>query len=325
MFKIPPMPPSGRAVRWFARVAVSLAIVIYILVDVDLGDLAGALLHVRPWPVVVGLGLYLIGQGLSSYKWWLIGNSVGLVRSLLDYGRFYFIGMFFNLFGPSTVGGDVVRALYLGEGRRPGLAVNSVIFDRASGLALLMALGAAALLLFPEYDLPWPLTATLVASGVVLVLGWWTCPRLVRLLPAGNRFRHQVETELGPFWQDKRLLLEVALVSLLFHLTQVCAQYVLVRAAGIALPFSYCLIFHPVISVMTALPFSVGGFGVREGGYLYFLTRINVDDSIAVTVGLLWFLVSALAGLAGGVLFLVSGAELPRLREAPARAGGAAA
>jgi len=110
----------------------------------------------------------------------------------------------------------------------------------------------------------------------------------------------------------------VAVASLAFHLTQVGAQYVLARAAGVALPFSYCLVLHPVISVMTALPLSVAGIGVREGGYLYFLGRINVDDSIAVTLGLLWFAVMVMAGLAGGALFLASGAALPRVHPRPA-------
>jgi hypothetical protein len=314
------MPTPPRAARWAVRIAVSLAIVVYILVDVDHGDLAAALGRVRLGPFVGALLLYLAGQLMSSYKWWLLGTSVGLDRPLADYTRFYFIGMFFNLFGPSTLGGDVVRALYLADGRQPGLSFNSVVFDRASGLALLMAMGAVGLLVFPQYHFPWPLTAGVVVAGTVLVLGWWTCPRLVRLLPERNRIRRQVEDELAPFWRDRRMLLKISVVSIAFHLTQVTAQWVLARAAGAALPFSYCLIFHPMISVMTALPLSVGGFGVREGGYLYFLTRIDVDDSIAVTAGLLWFAVTALAGLLGGALFVASGAELPRLRRAPARA-----
>ena len=314
------MPTPPRAARWAVRIAVSLAIVVYILVDVDHGDLAAALGRVRLGPFVGALLLYLAGQLMSSYKWWLLGTSVGLDRPLADYTRFYFIGMFFNLFGPSTLGGDVVRALYLADGRQPGLSFNSVVFDRASGLALLMAMGAVGLLVFPQYHFPWPLTAGVVVAGTVLVLGWWTCPRLVRLLPERNRIRRQVEDELAPFWRDRRMLLKISVVSIAFHLTQVTAQWVLARAAGAALPFSYCLIFHPMISVMTALPLSVGGFGVREGGYLYFLTRIDVDDSIAVTAGLLWFAVTAVAGLLGGALFVASGAELPRLRRAPARA-----
>jgi uncharacterized membrane protein YbhN (UPF0104 family) len=309
-----PRLPGGRGVKWALRVAVSAGIVAYILVDVDRRDLLRALADVRPAWLLAALLLYLAGQGLSAWKWQLLGNSVGFARPYRDYARYYFIGMFFNIFGPSTIGGDLVRALYLGGGRRPGVAINSVLFDRVSGLALLMALGAAALLAFPEYGLPHVLEVSIMAGGVALLVGWWMCPRLVRLLPERNRIRRQVEDELGPFWRDRRLLGGVAVVSIVFHLTQVVVQWTLARAVGARVPFSYCTIYHAVISVMTALPFSIGGFGVREGGYLYFLGAIDVDDSKAVAIGLFWFGVTLVAGLAGGLLFLVDGAELPPLR-----------
>ena len=106
----------------------------------------------------------------------------------------------------------------------------------------------------------------------------------------------------------------VSALSAAFHLSQVGVQYLLARAAGTTLPFSYCLIMHPVLSLMMALPISVGGFGVREGGYLYFVTRLDIDDSIAVTMGLLWWLLTALGGLAGVLVFVSSGLSLPRLR-----------
>jgi uncharacterized membrane protein YbhN (UPF0104 family) len=133
------------------------------------------------------------------------------------------------------------------------------------------------------------------------------CPRLVRLLPEGNRIRRQVEVDLGPFWRDRRLLLTTAAVSICFHVSQVGVQYILARATGAALPFSYCLIVHPLVSVATGLPVSLGGLGVREGSYLYFLTRVDVDGSIAVAMGLLWFALSLFGGILGGLLLLTSG------------------
>ena len=296
------------------RVAISAAVVSYILVTVDRRDLWTALSAVRLRMLGLPLLLFLAGQGLSAVKWWMLGSSVGLARPLTDYLRFYFIGMFLNVFGLSTIGGDVARGLYLGDGQRPGLALNSVIFDRFSGLAVLMAMGAAALLAFPQYDLPWLLSAACIVSGLLLVVGWWTCPRLVRFLPKRNRIRRQVENELEPFWRDRGLLARVSALSALFHLSQVGVQYLLALAAGTRLPFSYCLVMHPILSIMMSLPLSVGGFGVREGGYLYFLGRLDIDDSIAVTMGLLWWLMTALAGIAGAIVFLASGAELPRLR-----------
>jgi glycosyltransferase 2 family protein len=317
----PPVLAQNRRVRrarevgtWIVRVGVSVGIVAYILVDVDRTHLLDAVTGVDLDWVALAAGLYVAGQALSAFKWWLIGRSVGLRGRPIEYGRFYFIGMFFNLLGISTLGGDVVRALYLGRGSRPGLALNSVLFDRASGLVVLMALGSVTLLAHPQYHFPTALTVAVVGGGLALLVGWWTCPRLVKLLPADNRIRRQVETELAPFWRDPGLLVRVAAVSLAFHLSQVCVQWVLARAAGAPVPFAYCLVFHPILSVMMALPVSISGFGVREGGYLYFLGLIDVDDSIAVTMGLLWWAVTVVVGLLGGAIFFATGAELPKLR-----------
>ncbi len=300
--------------RWGVRIAVSLGIVTYILVDVDRQHLWESLTGVRVSWVALAVALYLVGQGISALKWSVLGRSVGLRGSYLEYARFYFIGMFFNFLGVSTLGGDVVRALYLGRGHRPGLALNSVLFDRVSGLAILMALGSITLLAYPQYHFAGPISFALMAGGIVLVVGWWTCPRLVKLLPKDNRIRRQVETDLAPFWRDRRVLLRAAGLSLVFHLSQVGVQWLLGRAVGVTLPFSYCLVFHPVLSIMMALPVSIGGFGVREGGYLYFLGLIDVQDSVAVTMGLLWWVVTAIAGLVGGAIFFATGAELPKLR-----------
>src|SRR5262245_36246305 len=129
----------------------------------------------------------------------MLKTTIGLRRSLTEYLRFYFIGMFLNVFGLSTLGGDVVRGLYLGDGHRPGLALNSMVFDRVSGLAILMAMEALTLVAFPRFHLPGWLSAVLIADGLGLVIGWWTCPRLVRLLPPASRVRRQVEHDLTPF------------------------------------------------------------------------------------------------------------------------------
>jgi uncharacterized membrane protein YbhN (UPF0104 family) len=306
----------GRSlVRWVVRVAVSIGLAGYILThEVAAADLSATMAGVDVRLLALAAAIYLAGQCLSAIKWRVLGRSVGFERSLGTYTRFYFIGMFFNVFGPSTLGGDLVRSLYLGDGRRPVLAVSSVVFDRMSGLAVLMAMGAIALLASPQYQFPWPLTAAVVAGGIGLIVAWWTLPMLICLLPTHNRMRRQVEHDLAPFWRDRGMLIRVVALSLSFHLSQVVLQWVLVRAAGATVPFGYCLVFHPLLAFVTALPVSVSGLGVREGGYLFFLGRIGIAEPVAVTVGLLWWLVSLVGGVVGGFVFLGAGARLPRLR-----------
>ncbi|HWP66415.1 MAG TPA: lysylphosphatidylglycerol synthase transmembrane domain-containing protein [Candidatus Limnocylindria bacterium] len=304
-----------RGARWAVRVGVSFALAGYILTQkVDTAELRTAMSGVDLRYVLLAAMLYLLGQAISGGKWCVLGRSVGFERPLGTYVRFYFVGMFFNVFGPSTLGGDVVRALYLGDGRRPVQAASSVVFDRMSGLAVLMAMGAVALLAAPQYQFPWPLTAIVVAGGIALIVAWWTLPMLVCLLPTHNRMRRQVEHDLAPFWRDRAMLMRVMALSLVFHLSQVVMQWLLARAAGVHVPLAYCLVFHPLMAFLTALPVSVSGLGVREGIYLFFLGRIGVAEPVAVTIGLLWWLVTLVGGTAGGVVFLASGARLPRVR-----------
>lgn len=306
----------GRSVaRWVVRVVVSVGLAGYILThEVAAAELRTSIAGVDVGLLAVGALLYLAGQCLSVVKWRTLGRSVGFERSFGTYSRFYFIGMFFNVFGPSTLGGDLVRSLYLGDGRRPALAFSSVVFDRLSGLAVLMAMGAVALLASPQYRFPWPLTVAVVSGGLGLIFVWWTLPMLVGLLPTHNRFRRQVEHDLAPFWRDRAMLFRVMAVSLGFHLSQVVLQWVLARAAGVHVPLGYCLVFHPLLAFLTALPVSISGLGVREGSYLYFLGRMGIAEPAAVTIGLLWWLVTLIGGVVGGAVFVAGGARLPRMR-----------
>jgi hypothetical protein len=79
--------------HWAPRAAVSAAVCAYISCDVDHADLRATLsaVHVQQPGAAAG-PLYLAGQVLNAVKWWLLGSSVGLVRPLMDYTRFYFGG-----------------------------------------------------------------------------------------------------------------------------------------------------------------------------------------------------------------------------------------
>src|SRR5262249_59597548 len=100
--------------------------------------------------------------------------------------------------------------------------------------------------------------------------GWWTRPGSGRPRPPGNRLRYQVEHDLAPFWRDRRLLVWTSALSLVFHLSQVVVQWLLARAAGTSLPFSYCLVMHPMLSLMMALPLSIRGLCAPEHGSPHF-------------------------------------------------------
>jgi glycosyltransferase 2 family protein len=313
---------SGGGLRRLLQIAFSVGAVALIARHVDLRETGRILAHANLAWAVFAVVIYAVGQVMSAFRWWLIGRSVGLVDSFAAYVRYYFIGMFFMFFGPSTLGGDFVRGLYLAEGGgRRARAFNSVLFDRLNGLVILVAIGAAAFLLFPSYRSLAPEFALMfyvtVAFGSGLLFGWMAAPWLVRtFLPADNKIRRFIEGDLGAFWNDRGMLLSTSLVSFFFHMVQISGQWAVSRALGLEVPFSYICVFHPLVSALASIPISMSGIGLREGGYLYFLTKIGVDQPSAVAYGSLWLLVIVANSAIGGLVFLLSGARLPALRDA---------
>jgi uncharacterized membrane protein YbhN (UPF0104 family) len=302
--------------RKLLQIGVSAAAVFLMLRLVDFRAAAQILADARPGLVVGAIALYLAGQVLSAYRWRLIGSSVGLVDDLRRYVEFYFIGMFFMFFGPSTLGGDLVRALYLaGTPGRRARALNSVVLDRLNGLVVLIAIGAVAFVLFPQYELPRPFLYFTVATAAAFFLGWWLAPWVVaRLFPPAHRLRRFVEVDLAPFWTDRAMLLGATVASVVFHLVQLAILFIVSRALHLDVPFSYIAVFHPLVSALSAIPITFSGIGLREGGYLFFLTHIGIAREGALAFGLLWLLVIIANSLIGGIVFLASGARMPALR-----------
>jgi len=83
------------------------------------------------------------------------------------------------------------------------------------------------------------------------------------------------------------------------------------KALQIDVPFSFCIILYPLVGTFAALPISLNGLGLREGGYLFLLGLIGINTEKGVAFGLLLFLIVALDSLIGGLLFLMKKSPKP--------------
>jgi uncharacterized membrane protein YbhN (UPF0104 family) len=261
-------------------------------------------LRARPLWFGGGVALYLASQVVSAIRWHRIARAVGFATVRGACIRAYFIGMFFGLAIPSTIGADGARALLLGRDP-PGRAraLSTVVFDRLVGLATLFAVAVAALLLGPTGALPRSLVAAVTALGSALVLAWAAAPRVARLLPAGARLRRLAEEDLAPLFRDRSLVAAAVALSFGVHGLQIAAQKLLTEAIGLHVTWGFVAIYHPLVALAAAVPLTVGGFGFREAAYAYLLPHAGVAPDDAIALGLLWWAVGALGGLLGGIVY----------------------
>ena len=271
--------------------------------------------------IALALGIYLVTQGASAVRWTALARPLGITTPFSEMLRYYLIGMFFNLFAPSTVGGDVSRVYYLvkdEETHAQGHAVTtvhaamSVLMDRGIGMVVLVWLGAAGLLLFPDYAVPGAVRSVtlLLALGFLIVV--LLTPLLRRVLPEdGHQLVTKLRLALRSYRMHWRALGVATLLSVMTHLVQTWMHVIMGLALGLNLPFSYCIIVYPLVGTFAAIPISVNGLGLREGGYVFLLAVIGIGTEKSVAFGILIFLVVVLDSLLGGLLFLLQKSPKP--------------
>lgn len=285
------------------RVAVSAAALWIAFGWADLGDVARSVASAGPLPILIALVVYVVSQGVSAMRWLLIARAMGFTLRPGAALTYYFIGMFFNLFGPSFLGGDLARSLYLGRGReRLPAAAATVAWDRYVGFVWLTVLGSAALLAFGTFSLPVRLVWAVHALAITVLLSWCTLPWI------------------GSSWLPSGLVgarSAVSAIAVIFHLLQISAAIVLAHALSPSTPWGYCFVFHPLVAMASALPVSIAGLGVRESGYVYFLTLADgASPSQAGAFAAAWLAIVVMSSALGGLLFLVNGGRLPEHRKA---------
>jgi uncharacterized membrane protein YbhN (UPF0104 family) len=182
----------------------------------------------------------------------------------------------------------------------------SVLMDRAIGMIVLVWLGAAGLLLFPDYAVPYTVRSVTLLFALALLVAGLLTPLLRRVLPEdGHQFVVKLRLAFRSYRTHWRALAAAGLLSLAVHLIQAWMHVVMGWALGLELPFSFCIIVYPLVGTFAAIPISLNGLGLREGGYLYLLAVIGIGTEKGVAFGLLLFLIVALDSLIGGLIFLL--------------------
>jgi uncharacterized membrane protein YbhN (UPF0104 family) len=270
---------------------------------------------------LLAVGLYIVAQVVSSERWRRLAVPLGFGGSPLRYVGYYFVGMFFSLALPTSVGGDVARAWYLStqDGRSPKRSLEAILCifaERLSGVVMLVVIACVAAPLSPV-PLPEWVTASValigVATAVGIVVGLWVMARGAssRLpLYSGAEGRMgafaRLRAVIAIYRREPRLMFSTALYSLAVQGLNVVVVAAIGRALGLAVPFEYYAVAVPLITLLTLLPVSVNGMGLREWGYVLFLTKpLGITEANAVGLSVLAFAATSLVpGLLGAGVYL---------------------
>ena len=300
------------------RILVTAAALIWFISAVRPASLLDRLAHVR-WPVVALAFLVNAGWVVpSAFRWKGVARAAGYRLPFRAAVRLYVIGSFFGAFLPTGNGGDVVRGLLAsrGYGFPVGGMLGTVLVERIIGVTVSLCLVLIAGLL--HFTRPFMPRNVLVSAAVLL-----GCICAAGALLVSGRFRNLLKALLRkvpfrPFREgttnagrvmdacvrDPRALGSALLLSLANQCFPILSGFVASLAIpDFRAPLYAFLAVMPLSFVSVLLP-SIGGYGVREAGYILFFGWFGVPAGPSAVFGIIRLLSQWLFALGGAVLYI---------------------
>ena len=318
-----------RSIRVFATLVLTGAAIAYLVWKIDLREtidiladtslgwfaLAVAIMVGTALPMALRWQWLLAAQGITERFWWLT--------------RSYLVSYAAGQILPTSIGGDAVR-IYETSRRHTGRTADItaiVLLERGLGGAATVLLGAIGFVLaLGRYDVGaylW-LEGAFVFGTLVLLFVFFARsarPLLARARPGLEAVR--LERPLRAFYEGvhhyrghPRLLGGVFAFTTVIQAVRILSIWAAAKAVGIDLGPRLYYVMGPLFFLVLLVPFTLNGFAVREAFFVSFLGNVGVSADQAFAAGFLFFLVTVVLALPGGVILLwegVRGGPRPRV------------
>ena len=300
---------SKRLRAWLVfavKLAAGIALVVFLLWHYDLRSALELIRRERPLFFVATVALYVCGQAMSACRWRFLAALNGLPGPYSEYLAYYFIGMFTNVFVPGLIGGDTMRALYLGrQHRRIGPAFASVMADRGIGLLTLFWLAAVAALCTTGVRLPASVLRVTLLAGTLSLAAYIAAPLLAKWVSISGRL-NRLLAPIIPYLCRPIALIPAIVLSAILQLALATCQYLLGVGLGLHIALTTFVLIVPITNVIASLPITINGLGMREAGYLVLLGMAGVSKDQAVALSILYFAASLAGGFTGVFAFVTT-------------------
>jgi glycosyltransferase 2 family protein len=275
------------------------------------------------WVVFVLAALALLTV-VAAVRWQYIVVKCGAPITFKSAYYYTMVGWFFNQTLPSTVGGDAARVYLLARGGAGWrIASYSVLVDRGIGLFFLVILVAICL--------PWSLVlikdqvgrialTTIAIGGIAAALGF----AALALVPEALADRWWVTRHVAgvakvllQLCRSTRTAFTISALSILIHLLTVVAAWGAAKSFAAPLSLADALILVPPVMLISIIPISIAGWGVREGLMVVAFGYAGLPQSDGLMVSLLIGFAMFIVGIFGAIWWVLTGHRLSGLPEEP--------
>ncbi|MDJ0955807.1 MAG: lysylphosphatidylglycerol synthase transmembrane domain-containing protein [Arenicellales bacterium] len=311
---------TPRGWLFLLKLIISIGLVSWIIKDVDFVEVVEVVKHTDITLLIIAFCLFFLGYFLTAIRWRLLMSIHRINPPLIVLVQSFMVGIFFNNFLPSTIGGDVSRMYDVWRiAKDKTSAVSVVLVDRFMGILALILWATLAVLISAEIrsiaEIYIPIFIVLCAAICLAAFIFGRPRRLINMLtgklsnfvsgrksyiekPVGK-----VLQAFGPYYNHNAVLLKALFVSLLLQLNVIIHFWLIGLAMDLDVSFFAMCVIIPCALMIMMLPISVNAIGVREVTFVYFMSFFGVNNESALVFAWIAFTFVLFQGLLGGIVF----------------------
>jgi glycosyltransferase 2 family protein len=299
------------------KTAVTLLLFYLLFRKVDFAQFAMILRSARLDILALGFLIIWLCHYICIFRWRMLMRPLMPVLSLGRLFAIYCIGLFFNLTFPTVVGGDVIKFYYAGRpSKRYAQSFAATFLDRDAGMFAMMIIACIATVIHPVTVPRIPINIIIwgTTAGFVVANALIFAPSLHRILTKlllGTRLSRlcaKIDALSDAFQimgRHRFVLINSFIISLVNQVLVILVVWIMALGLRIHISLLYFLVFVPVITLISMIPISLNGMGLREYGFVSLFGAIGLPTASCMALGLLSSAIIILSSLPGGVLYVL--------------------
>ncbi len=303
----------------FIKIFFSLGAIGWFASTVKWNDVLDKFSQINFLLLIIAFLVYLLRLIPCALRWVVVGKISGYALNFGESFYGYMIGGFFNTFLPTGRGGDAIRAIVIARNHKYSLGgiMGTILVERLSGMfvTVFIALSACIIASSSIPMLQDALPSVIVLSILLVILGiiiispqFFKLYQKIAIKLPFQKFWNSITDLMQVFQESRKYPKDFFMVSVYSFLNQVIfifTGYLIAKAIlGFNAPWYSFPIVIPMIFVAELLP-SIGGYGIREAGYVVFFSWFNVATEHAVVFGIIQLVFLWISALAGAVFFIL--------------------
>jgi uncharacterized protein (TIRG00374 family) len=312
---------SKKSLVLLLRLTVAAALTALLIYYVSPAQIVLVLRAADIWLLLAFIPLLLLSMWLAALQLKIFTDCHGMNVGLMRIVSINFSTEFYNLFLPGFISGGVIRWHRLSRGNRMrAQALAVIVMNRLLNIFFLLLLGVLGWLLEGDYAATLFMGGFLAASLLAITTGflvfsnpWFAAAVRRRLLDNAGvwPFIREKLHKLMAAVNEYRMIslssrLQLGFYAISWHLLILLSTYFFCLALDIAIAFSTLAWIRAIVTLAIMLPLTISGFGIREGGWIYFLGLYGVAPADAFVLSMLTFVRSLFQAIIGFVIEIKS-------------------